>query len=153
VVDAVKIPVIAAGGIAEARAIVASLTLGASAVQLGTAYLFCPEAKIHPTYLKTLKSPAADHTALTNIFSGRPARAIVNRLVREVGPMSDVAPEFPQAGAAIAPLRAKSEAASSPDFMQMWSGQAARYGREMPAAELTRKLAEEVLSQLSRKPL
>src|SRR5215467_764152 len=113
VVDAVSVPVIAAGGIADARGIVAAFALGAAAVQIGTAYLHCPEAKISPLHRQALKDARDNQTAITNVFTGRPARSIVNRLVREVGPMSDVAPEFPLASAALAPLRTKSEMAGS----------------------------------------
>jgi len=133
IVDAVKVPVIAAGGIADGRGIAAAFALGAAAVQIGTAYLFCPEAKISAAHRAALR--AAMPTVITNIFSGRPARGIVNRLVREVGPMSDLAPRFPLAASAIAPLRAQSE------FAQMWSGEAASLGRELPAGDLTRWLA------------
>ena len=148
VVDAVKVPVIAAGGIADARGIVAAFALGASAVQIGTAYLLCPEAKVAPLHRTALKSAKDNETALTNVFTGRPARGIVNRIVREVGPISGLAPVFPLAGGALAPLRAKSEAAGSWDFMPLWSGQAARLGRDLPAGELTRRLAAESLSRL-----
>lgn len=148
VVDAVRVPVIAAGGIADARGIVAAFALGASAVQIGTAYLFCPEAKIAAPHKVALRTAKDDHTALTNVFTGRPARGIVNRVMREVGPMSDLAPAFPLAGGAMAPLRAKSEPQGSGDFMSLWSGQAARLGREMPAAELTRALADEAQALL-----
>lgn len=147
VVDAVKVPVIAAGGIADARGIVAAFALGASAVQLGTAYLFCPEATIGPVHRQALKNAMDDQTVLTNVFSGRAARGIVNRVVREVGPLSDLAPSFPLAGAAIAPLRARSEAAGSTDFAQMWSGQSAPIHRELPARELTKQLAAETLAK------
>src|SRR5215470_1998766 len=148
VVDAVKVPVIAAGGIADARGILAAFALGAAAVQIGTAYLHCREAQISPQYRQALKGTRDNQTAITNVFTGRPARAIVNRIMREVGPMSDVVPEFPLASAALAPLRAKSEVAGSPDFSPLWSGQAARLGRELPAAELTRQLAAEVLKKV-----
>ncbi len=125
VVDAVKVPVIASGGIGDARGIVAAFALGASAVQLGTAYLLCPEARIgsvHRQALRQALKDALDHeTAVTNVFSGRPARGIVNRFVREVGSMSDLAPAFPLASGAVAPLRSKSEAAGSADFAQMWA--------------------------------
>ena len=150
VVDAVRVPVIAAGGIADARGIVAAFALGASAVQVGTAYLFCPEAKVPAPHKAALKSAKDDDTALTNVFTGRPARGIVNRIMREVGPLSDVAPAFPLAGGALAPLRAASEPKGSGDFMSLWSGQAARLGREMPAGELTRRLADEALALLAR---
>jgi nitronate monooxygenase len=148
VVDAVKVPVIAAGGIADARGIVAALALGASAVQIGTAYLFCPEAKLVAPHRAALKAAWDDDTVLTRVFTGRPARGIVNRVVREIGAMSDLPPQFPLAGGALMPLRAKSEPAGSGDFTPLWSGQAMRLGREMPAAELTRTLAAETLEQL-----
>ncbi|MDQ6436183.1 nitronate monooxygenase [Mesorhizobium sp. LHD-90] len=150
VVDAVKVPVIAAGGIADARGIVAALALGAAAVQIGTAYLFCPEAKLSPPHRAALKGAWDDDTVLTRIFTGRPARSIANRAIREVGAMSDLAPAFPLAGGALAPLRARTEPAGSGDFMPLWSGQAMRLGREMPAKELTLTLAEEALRRLAR---
>jgi nitronate monooxygenase len=148
IVDAVKVPVIAAGGIADARGIAAAFALGASAVQIGTAYLLCPEAQISAIYRQALKMAKDNETALTNVFTGRAARGIVNRLVREVGPMSDIAPDFPLAAAALAPLRAKSEMAASADFTPLWSGQAACLSRELPAAELTQQLAAEALQKL-----
>jgi nitronate monooxygenase len=140
VVDAVSVPVIAAGGIADGRGIVAALALGASAVQIGTAYLFCPEANVAPVHRRALREEAVDNTALTNLFTGRPARGIMNRVMREVGPISDKAPEFPLAGGALAPLRAATEASGSGDFMSLWSGQAAPLAVELPAGELTRRL-------------
>ena len=149
VVDAVKVPVIAAGGIADARGILAAFALGAAAVQIGTAYLHCPEAQISPPYRQALKGTRDNDTAITNVFTGRPARAIVNRFMREVGPMSDVAPEFPLAAAALAPLRAKSEMTGSADFTPLWSGQSARLSRELPAADLTKQLAAEALKNLT----
>ena len=149
-VDAVKAPVIAAGGIGDARGIVAALALGAAAVQIGTAYMFGPEAKVSPTHREALRGAWDDDTTLTRLFTGRPARGIVNRVMREVGPMSDLAPEFPLAGGALAPLRAKSEPAGSGDFMSLWSGQAMRLGREMPAGELTRLLAQEAQALMAK---
>ncbi len=149
-VDAIRLPVIATGGIADARGIAAAFVLGASAVQLGTAYLFCPEAKVSAVHREALRRAKDNTTALTNVFSGRPARGIVNRLIREVGPSSDLAPEFPLASSAIAPLRSKSEEMRSEDFAQMWAGQAAALGRELTSAELTRALARETLALLSR---
>ncbi|MBB3020520.1 nitronate monooxygenase [Microvirga lupini] len=151
VVDAVRVPVIAAGGIADARGIVAALALGASAVQIGTAYLFTPEATIAPLHRQALKNAKDDQTALTNVFTGRPARGIVNRIMREVGPISPVAPQFPLAGGALAPLRQKAEPLGSSDFMSLWSGQAARLARELPAGELTRTLAQEALIKLGQR--
>ncbi len=141
VVKAVRVPVIATGGIADAQGVAAARALGAAAVQIGTAYLLCPEATTSAVHRAALKSDAARHTALTNLFTGRPARGIVNRLMRECGPISDVAPAFPLAGAAVAPLRAKAEAAGSGDFSPLWSGQNTTGCREIPAGELTRELA------------
>jgi nitronate monooxygenase len=148
VVDAVGVPIIAAGGIADGRGIAAALALGASAVQIGTAYLFCPEAKLATPHRTALKAAFDDETVLTRVFTGRPARGIVNRVVREVGAMSDLPPAFPLAGGALMPLRGKSEPAGSGDFTPMWSGQAMRLCREMPAADLTRTLAWEALDRL-----
>jgi nitronate monooxygenase len=148
VVDAVKVPVIAAGGIADARGIVAAFALEAAAVQMGTAYLFCPEAKISPAYREALRKAKDNQTALTNVFTGRPARGIVNRVIREVGPMTEDAPEFPLAAGAMAPLRAKCATMGSDDFIPFWSGQAAHLGRELPAGELTKQLAMETLERL-----
>jgi nitronate monooxygenase len=148
VVDAVKLPVIAAGGITDGRGIAAAFALGAAAVQVGTAYLFCPEAGVAPLHRAALKTARDDSTALTNLFTGRPARGITNRVMREIGPMSADAPAFPTAGGALAPLKAAAEAKGSPDFGSLWSGQAAALGREMPAAELTRHLAHEALARL-----
>ena len=150
IASAVKLPVIATGGITDARGIVAALALGASAVQIGTAYLFCPEAKILPPHRAALKSARDDGTVLTNVMTGRPARGIVNRAMRELGPISDVAPEFPLAGGALAPLGAKAQAQGSGDFSSMWAGQAASLGREMPAGDLTRALVEEAQALMKK---
>ncbi len=148
VVDAVRVPVIAAGGIGDARGIAAALALGASAVQIGTAYLLCPEATISPLYRAVLKKAEGHETALTNVFTGRPARGIVNRAIRELGPMSADAPAFPNATNAMLPLRMKAEAAGSTDFTPLWSGQAPQFAREVPAAEMTATLARETLAIL-----
>ncbi|AWM86812.1 nitronate monooxygenase family protein [Microvirga sp. 17 mud 1-3] len=150
IVDAVSVPVIAAGGIADARGIVAALALGASAVQIGTAYLFSPEAKVSSIHRNALKRAKDNDTVLTNVFTGRPARGIVNRVVHEVGPMSDLAPVFPLASGALAPIRSKAEAGGSGDFSPLWAGQAAALGREAPAGELTQQLGLDVLAILSR---
>ena len=144
IVKAVKTPVIAAGGIADAKGVAAALALGAAGVQVGTAYLLCPEATTSAVHRAALKSEAARHTALTNVFTGRPARGIVNRVMREVGPMSAAAPAFPMAASAIAPLRAKAESLGSGDFSPLWSGQNASGCKEIPAAQLTRELAADL---------
>jgi nitronate monooxygenase len=143
VADAMRGPVIAAGGIADARGIVAALALGAAAVQIGTAYLACPESKILPLHRAALKTARDDGTAVTNVMTGRPARGLVNRLMRELGPISDAAPAFPLAGGALAPLHAKAQAQGSGEFSSMWAGQSAALAREMPATDLTRSLAAE----------
>ena len=141
VVRSVKVPVIAAGGIADASGVRAAMALGAAGVQVGTAYLLCPEATTTKVHRAALKGPKARHTALTNVFSGRPARGIVNRLMIELGPMSSAAPEYPLATAATAPLRARAEAQGSADFSPLWSGQNPDGCKEVPAADLTRELA------------
>jgi nitronate monooxygenase len=141
ILRAVRLPVIAAGGIADAKGVAAATALGACAVQIGTAYLLCPEASTSAVHRAALGSEAARHTALTNIFTGRPARGIMNRLMRELGPISPAAPVFPLATAAIAPLRAKAESLGSGDFSPLWSGQNASGCRTVPAAQLTRELA------------
>jgi nitronate monooxygenase len=141
IVEAVNVPVIAAGGIVDAKTVAAAMALGAAGVQVGTAYLLCPEATTSAVHRAALKSEAARHTALTNVMTGRPARSIVNRLIREVGPMSAAAPEFPLAAAAIAPLRAKAESLGLGDFSPLWAGENVSGCKEMPAADLTRELA------------
>ena len=148
--EAVAVPVIATGGIADGRAIAAAFALGASGVQIGTGYLFCPEAKISPPYRAALAEAGERGTTLTNVFSGRPARGIVNRLIREVGPLSELAPEFPLASGAVMPLRAAAERSGSGDFSPLFAGQAAALGRALPAGELTRTLAQEALERMHR---
>lgn len=141
IVRAVSVPVIAAGGIADARGVAAAMALGAAGVQVGTAYLLCPEADTPALHRAALQSDAARHTALTRVFSGRPARGIVNRIMRELGSAEALAPAFPLAGAAIAPLRQAAERMGSGDFSPLWSGQNASGCRPVAAAELTRELA------------
>jgi len=141
IVQAVALPVVAAGGIADAKGVAAAMALGAAGVQVGTAYLLCPEATTSPVHRAALRSDAARHTAVTNLFSGRPARGIVNRLMRELGPVRTAVPDFPLAASALAPLRAKAESQGRDDFSPLWSGQNASGCREIPAADLTRELA------------
>jgi len=148
VVDAVRVPVIAAGGIGDARGIAAAFMLGAAAVQIGTAYMLTPEATTSAIHRAALKQARDDQTVLTNVFTGRPARGIVNRIIRELGPMNSDAPEFPNATNAALPLRLKAEAAGSGEFTWLWSGQAPRFARAMPAGELTRALAAEAIAKL-----
>jgi len=141
IVEAVKVPVIAAGGIADSKGVAAAIALGAAGAQVGTAYLLCPEATTTAVHRAALKSDAGRHTAVTNVFTGRPARGIVNRVMREVGPMSAEAPAFPLAGSAMAPLRAYAESRGSGDFSPLWAGQNTSGCREIPAGQLTRELA------------
>lgn len=148
VADAVKVPVIAAGGIGDGRGIAAALTLGASAVQMGTAYLFCPEASVSPLYRAALKSARDRTTVITNVLTGLPARVFENRLTRELGPLASGVPAFPLPAAALAPLRSEAEFQGAADFSTFYAGEAASLGREMPAAELTLKLAAEALNRL-----
>lgn len=147
VVDAVRVPVLASGGIGDARGIAAAFALGAAGVQLGSAYLLCPEARIAALHRKALLA-SEDDSLITNVFSGRPARSIGNRLSREVGPLAAEAPAFPLAGGALAPLRGAAEAAGSDGFMSLWAGQAVSFARPLPAFELTRQLADETLARL-----
>ena len=147
VVDAVSVPVVAAGGIADGRGIAAAFALGAAGVQIGTAYLRCPEAATPPLHRAALRDVGADATVVTNVFTGRPARSLVTRVVREVGPWAEAALEFPLATAALAPLRAAAEAQGNTDFTPLWSGQSAALAREMPAEALTRALAAETLER------
>jgi nitronate monooxygenase len=148
IVDAVRVPVIAAGAIGDARGIVAALALGAAGVQIGSAYLHCPEAKISAPHRAALKDAEQTGTAITNLMTGRPARGLINRVMRELGPLNAIAPEFPLAAGALAPLRAKAESQGSGDFSPLWAGQAAALERAMPAAELTKALAAEALERM-----
>ena len=150
VVDAVHVPVIAAGGIADGRGIAAAFALGAAGVQIGTAYLRCPESKVSATARMALAQGRDDSTVITNVMTGRPARGLINRAMREIGPVSATAPQFPHAATALAPLRAAAEKQGSLDFSNLWAGQAVRMGRDMPAAELTRALAGSALARLSK---
>jgi nitronate monooxygenase len=136
------VPVIAAGGIASAQGVAAAMALGAAGVQIGTAYLLCAEATTGPLHRVALKSEAAHITALTNLFTGRPARSIMNRIMRDLGPMSAVATDFPLAAAAMAPLRAKAESLGSTDFSSLWAGQNTTGCKEISAALLTQELAQ-----------
>ena len=150
VVDAVKVPVIAAGGIADGRGIAAAFALGAAGVQIGSAYLRCPESKVIAPARVALAQARDDSTVITNVMTGRPARGVANRVMREVGPISPDAPAFPHAATALGPLKAAAEKLGKVDFTNLWAGQAVRMGREMPAAELTRALAGAALARLSQ---
>jgi nitronate monooxygenase len=150
VVDAVKVPVIAAGGIADGRGIAAAFALGAAGVQIGSAYLRCPESKVTAPARVALAEARDDATVITNVMTGRPARGVANRVMREVGPISPDAPAFPHSATAFGPLKAAAEKLGKVDFTNLWAGQALRLGREMPATELTRELAAAALARLSQ---
>jgi nitronate monooxygenase len=150
VVDAVKVPVIAAGGIADGRGIAAAFALGAAGVQIGSAYLRCPESKVIAPARVALAQARDDSTVITNVMTGRPARGVANRVMREVGPISPDSPAFPHSATVLAPLKMAAESLGKVDFTNLWAGQAVRMGREMPAAELTRALAGAALARLSR---
>jgi nitronate monooxygenase len=142
---AVSVPVIAAGGISDRRGVAGAIALGAAGVQVGTTYLLCPEATPTALHRAALKSDAARVTALTNLFTGRPARGIVNRLMRELGPVNPAAPAFPLAATAIAPLREKAESLGSSDFSSLWAGQNTTGCQEISASLLTPQLAQDVV--------
>jgi nitronate monooxygenase len=141
-IKAVKLPVIAAGGISTAAAVSAAKALGANAVQVGTAFLTSDEATTSALHRQALMSDAAKHTALTNLFSGRPARGIVNKFMRDFGPLNPEAPAFPLATSAVAPLRAAAEAKGQSDYSPLWSGQNASDCQALPAADIAHKLLQ-----------
>ena len=153
VADAVKVPVIAAGGIADGRGIAAALALGATAVQIGTGYLLTPEAgrpEIHRAALRAARDGA--ETALTNVLTGRAARGIVTRFMREMGPLAPDAPAFPTASAWLDPVRLAFEKAGRNDLSMLWAGEAVALTREEGAGETTRRLwveAQDVMARLA----
>jgi len=150
VVDAVKLPVIAAGGIADGRGIAAAFALGAAGVQLGSAYLRCPESRVIAPARVALAAAGDESTVITNVMTGRLARGVANRVMREVGPVSPDAPAFPHAATALTPLKVAAEKLGRVDFTNLWAGQAIGLGRELPAAELTRVLAAEALARMGQ---
>src|ERR1700675_990865 len=141
---------VAAGGIADGRGIAAAFALGAAGVQIGTAYLRCPESRVSAPARIALAQALDDSTVITNVMTGRPARGVANRVMREVGPISPDAPAFPHAATSLAPLKAAAEKLGRVDFTNLWAGQAVRLGRDMAAAELTRVLARAALARLAR---
>lgn len=144
IVDAVGVPVIAAGGIADGRGVAAAFALGASAAQVGTAYLFTEEATISDIYRSALQSVKSVPTTFTNIFSGRPARCVVNRVLQDIGPLTDIVPAFPTGFSAITPLRIAAEQQDSPGFSAHYCGQSAALGSSSTARQLTLDLAAAV---------
>ncbi|MFN5451903.1 NAD(P)H-dependent flavin oxidoreductase [Bradyrhizobium sp.] len=149
VVAEVTVPVSAAGGIADARGIAAAFALGASGVQIGSAYLRCPESKVSGPARAALAAASDESTVITNVMTGRLARGVANRVMREVGPIAPEAPAFPHAATALGPLKAAAEKHGKVDFTNLWAGQALPLGREIPAADLTRTLAEQALARLA----
>jgi nitronate monooxygenase len=150
IADAVGVPVIAAGGIADGRGIAAAFALGASGVQIGTAFLRCPEAATPALHRDALRHARDDETVLTNVFSGRPARAVANRLSLELGPLADAAPDFPLPVGELVLLRAAAERRKSTDFTPFWSGQAGALAREMPAEALALQLVTEAIERFKQ---
>jgi nitronate monooxygenase len=150
VVDAVKVPVIATGGIGDGRGIAAAFALGASGVQVGSAYLRCPESKVIAIARQALAAANDESTVITNVMTGKPARGVANRAMREVGPISPDAPAFPHSATAFGPIKQAAEKLGKTDFTNMWAGQAVRLGRDMPAADLTRALANDALARMRR---
>lgn len=149
VVDAVSLPVIAAGGIADGRGIAAAFALGASGVQMGTAFLTCEEAGIPQVHKDILMDANDDDTRISKAFSGRPARSIVNRYIEDMAPHEDNLPDFPLVNTMTGPLRKASAQAGMGDFMSLWSGQSVGLNRRMPASELFEKLVEEARAALA----
>ena len=150
VVDAVAVPVVAAGGIADGRGIAAALALGAAGVQIGTAFLTTAETGVAPPHVEALLAADGAATAMTRAFSGRPARGIVNRYMRELGPHEDGLPDFPLMNTLTGPLRKASAAAGSPDFMALWAGQAVGLNRQGTVAELVERLVAEAQAAMRR---
>lgn len=143
IIRAIDLPVIAAGGIIDGAGVAAMLRLGASAAQIGTAYLATPESLIASAFRDLLGTPAAADAAFTNLFSGREARGIRNRLMRDLGPTRPEVPAFPYGSNALAPLRAKAEAERRGDYSPLWAGAGADRVRALGAEALTRTLAAE----------
>jgi nitronate monooxygenase len=146
IVAAVRVPVIAAGGIMDGRGIAAALALGAAGAQLGTAFLGCPEAQIDPLYRQTLFEPRAARTRLTTLFTGRPARVIVTRFLEEMADEEGHTPEFPLQRAFTAPLARAASARGDAAFLAMYAGQGAPLVRWLPAGELVATLVQEAAS-------
>lgn len=150
VADAVGLPVIAAGGIADGRGIAAAFALGASGVQVGSAYLRCRESKAISAAKIAFADATDESTVITNVMTGRPARGVFNRIMREVGPMSGLAPAFPHSANALAPLKTGAEKLGKVDYTNLWAGQSIKLGRELPAGDLTRALADEAILRMNQ---
>jgi nitronate monooxygenase len=142
IVDALSVPVIAAGGIMDGRGLAAALVLGAEAAQMGTAFLACEESGAHPEFKKAVLGAAEDETAITRAFSGRAARGIKNRLLVEVGEYEEELPPFPVQNALTRDVRAGAQRQGRPEFMSLWAGQAARLTRLATAAQIVQGVVE-----------
>lgn len=151
IVTGTDVPIIAAGGIVDGAGMAAAFMLGASAVQIGTAYLATPESLIGPAHRARLGTQGGEATIFTNVMTGREARGLRNRVIDEVGPLCGHAPPFPHAATALAPLRAHAEAEGRDDFTPLWAGQAASLARENGARNLTEKLAREAMALLGER--
>lgn len=150
IVDAVNLPVVAAGGIADGRGIAAALALGAAGVQIGTAFLTCSESSVPEIHKASLMQSDGSNTALTNLFSGRPARGIQNRYMNELYELENNMPDFPLMNTLTGPLRKHGASTGSPDFVAQWSGQAAALNRQTTVTELIKTLVEETQDVISR---
>lgn len=142
-----ELPMIAAGGLMRGAQIAAVLAAGAQAAALGTAFLVCPESGAHPLHKRAITGSLYTRTELTRAFSGRQARGLVNRFLREHGPYAPAA--YPQVHHMTAPLRAAAAQAGDPQGMALWAGQGFGLARELPAAELVELLGEELTAALS----
>ena len=145
IVDQVKLPVIAAGGIMDGRGLAAALCLGASAVQMGTAFLTCPEAGVHPAHQQAILESTDESTTITSVFSGRPARGIRNRFSEEMAKYQDILPDYPLQQSLTSPIRKKAAEVNRPEFMSLWAGQGTPLSRSIPAAQLVHKVIEHAL--------
>ena len=146
IVNNVNVPVIAAGGIADGRGIAAALMLGAQGVQLGTAFLKCPEASVHPLWKKALENSGSRETRITSAFTGRPARGIVNHLIKETEGKGYILPDFPKVGSIIKPLANSVAQKGDESFLSLWAGQSAPMSKSLPAKDLVQELTKEVSS-------
>jgi nitronate monooxygenase len=149
VVDAVKVPVVATGGIADARGVAAAFALGASAAQIGTAFLLCPESNIHPAWAKALASAAPEDTMVSRVFSGRAGRSLATTYVlAATAPDAPPPAPYPVQRGLTAAMRAQARKTGDVQRMQAWAGQSSRLGRAEPAANVVRRLwqgAQEIL--------
>jgi len=147
VADAVKVPVVAAGAIADARGIAAAFALGASGVQIGTGYLLCPEAGTSKFHREAIRHAHVDSTVVSNVYTGRPARVLASRLTQEIGPMLAAAPNFPSPLGALLPLISQAEQRDINDFTPLWTGEAAALASDLPGQRLTAELAKGALER------